>query len=128
MSLAGVMFFGIAAALTAVMLKQGKSEYSMFVITAAVLFLFWLVLSQMQTIVDTIRQMQTYIYLDDEYLNILIKIVGICYLTQFAADLCKDCGYQSLANQLQIFGKISVLAVSMPVVLSLMETIHQVLG
>jgi stage III sporulation protein AD len=128
MSLAGVMFFGIAAALTAVMLKQGKSEYSMFVITAAVLFLFWLVLSQMQTIVDTIRQMQTYIYMDDEYLNILIKIVGICYLTQFAADLCKDCGYQSLANQLQIFGKISVLAVSMPVVLSLMETIHQVLG
>ena len=77
---------------------------------------------------EAIEKIKTYIHFDEAYLNTLIKIVGISYLTQFSTDLCKDCGYQALSNQLQIFGKISVLAVSMPVILSLLETINQVLG
>lgn len=127
MSLAGIMFLGIAAALAAVLLKQGKGEYSIFIMAAAAVFLFTFTLSEIGTVIRAIRQIQKYIHFDDEYINILIKIAGISYLTQFSSDICKDCGYQSLANQLQIFGKISVLAVSMPVVLSLLETINQVL-
>lgn len=127
MDFAGVMFFGIASALLAVLLGQIKGEYSIYIILAAGIFLFIFILSRMNTVISAVNQIKSYIHFEDAYINILIKIVGISYLTQFSADLCRDCGYQSLANQLQIFGKISVLAVSMPVVLSLLETIHQVL-
>lgn len=127
MSLAGIMFLGIAAALTAVLFKQIKGEYSIYIIVAAAIFLFILVMSEMSSVIQAVNQIKNYIHFDDDYINILIKIVGISYLTQFSSDICKDCGYHSLANQLQIFGKISVLAVSMPVVLSLLETINQVL-
>ncbi len=127
MNFAGVMLFGIASALLAVLLGQIKGEYSVYIILAAGIFLFVFILSRMNTVISAVNQMKSYIHFEDAYINILIKIVGISYLTQFSADLCRDCGYHLLANQLQIFGKISVLAVSMPVVLSLLETIHQVL-
>lgn len=127
MSLAGIMFFGIASALLAVLLGQVRGEYSIYIIMAAGIFLFIFVLSEMSVVISAINQIKSYIHFEDAYINILIKIVGISYLTQFSADICRDCGYHSLANQLQIFGKISVLAVSMPVVLSLLETINQVL-
>lgn len=127
MNLAGVMFFGIASALLAVLLGQIKGEYSIYIILAAGIFLFIFILSRMNTVILAVNQIRSYIHFENAYIDILIKIVGISYLTQFSADLCRDCGYHSLANQLQIFGKISVLAVSMPVVLSLLETIHQVL-
>ncbi|MCI8718071.1 MAG: stage III sporulation protein AD [Lachnospiraceae bacterium] len=127
MNLAGVMFFGIASALLAVLLGQIKGEYSIYIILAAGIFLFIFILSKMSTVIAAVNQIKSYIHFEDAYINVLIKIVGISYLTQFSADLCRDCGYHSLANQLQIFGKISVLAVSMPVVLSLLETINQVL-
>ena len=127
MSLAGIMIFGIAAALAAVLLKQIKSEYSIFLVTGAAIILFLVVLSQIGTVIETIQKIQKLIYFDDVYINILVKITGISYLTQFAADICKDCGYQSLAGQLQIFGKISVLAVSMPVVMALLEMVNQLL-
>lgn len=128
MSLSGVMFLGMATALLAVLFKQGKSEYGIYLTIAASLFIFLLILSGMKSVVDTIRQIEEYIHFGDAYINILIKIVGISYLTQFATDICRDCGYQSLASQLQIFGKVSVLAVSMPVVMTLLEVIHQILG
>ena len=128
MSFVGIMFLGIAAALMAVMLKQGKNEYSVYMIVAVTVCLSFFIISGMRTILEAIEKIKTYLHFDEAYLNTLIKIVGISYLTQFSTDLCKDCGYQALSNQLQIFGKISVLAVSMPVILSLLETINQVLG
>ena len=128
MSFVGIMFLGIAAALMAVMLKQGKNEYSVYMIVAVTVCLSFFIISGMRTILEAIEKIKTYIHFDEAYLNTLIKIVGISYLTQFSTDLCKDCGNQALSNQLQIFGKISVLAVSMPVILSLLETINQVLG
>ena len=128
MSFVGIMFLGIAAALMAVMLKQGKNEYSVYMIVAVTVCLSFFIISGMRTILEALEKIKTYIHFDEAYLNTLIKIVGISYLTQFSTDLCKDCGYQALSNQLQIFGKISVLAVSMPVILSLLETINQVLG
>ena len=127
MSLAGIMIFALAAALAAVLLKQIKSEYSIFLVTGAAIILFLVVLSQIGTVIETIQKIQKLIHFDDVYINILVKITGISYLAQFAADICKDCGYQSLAGQLQIFGKISVLAVSMPVVMALLEMVNQLL-
>ena len=127
MSLAGIMIFALAAALAAVLLKQIKSEYSIFLVTGAAIILFLVVLSQIGTVIETIQKIQKLIHFDDVYINILVKITGFSYLTQFAADICKDCGYQSLAGQLQIFGKISVLAVSMPVVMALLEMVNQLL-
>ena len=92
MSLAGIMIFAIAAALTAVLLKQIKSEYSIFLVTGAAIILFLVVLSQIGTVIETIQKIQKLIRFDDIYINILVKITGISYLTQFAADICKDCG------------------------------------
>lgn len=53
-----------------------------------------------------------------------MKIIGITYIAEFASDICKDAGHAAIANQIQIFGKLSVLAVSMPIVLALLETIN----
>ena len=53
MSLAGIMIFALAAALAAVLLKQIKSEYSIFLVTGAAIILFLVVLSQIGTVIET---------------------------------------------------------------------------
>ena len=127
MSFTGIMILMIVIVLMAMLFKQGKSEYGMFLIILASLSLFLLILSEMQTVIETIRKIRQYIVFEETYINILIKMIGISYLTQFSSDVCKDSGYQTLANQIQIFGKISVLAVCMPILLTLLETVKQVL-
>ena len=58
-----------------------------------------------------------------EYLGILFKVVGITWLSEFCAGLCRDAGFSSIAAQVELFGKTAVLLAGMPVFLSLVETI-----
>lgn len=50
-------------------------------------------------------------------------MIGITYLCEFCAGLCRDAGYQAIAAQVELFGKVTVLLAGMPVLLSLIDTI-----
>ncbi len=58
------------------------------------------------------------------YLATLLKMTGITYLAEFSSGICKDAGYGAIGSQIEIFGKLSILAVSMPIVLALLETMQ----
>lgn len=77
---------------------------------------------------DTLQAIQDSLPLNVAYLQTLMKIIGITYIAEFASDLCKDAGYQTIAGQIQIFGKLTVLAVSMPILSALLEAIQVFLG
>ena len=49
-----------------------------------------------------------------EYLSVLIKAIGVCYLTQFSADSCRDAGESSLAGKVELAGKIAILISALP--------------
>ena len=85
-------------------------------------------LSKLKYFIDIMETIRTYIGLDKVYIEIILKIIGISYVEEFASDVCKDCGYSSMANQIQVVGKLSVLCISMPVIMTLLQTINGILG
>ncbi|WP_418755551.1 stage III sporulation AC/AD family protein [Eubacterium ventriosum] len=50
------------------------------------------------------------------------------FISEIASDIAKDCGYQAVANQVQIFGKLSVLVISFPVFTELISSIGKLLS
>lgn len=85
-------------------------------------------ITKLKTVIETIRQVQSYIRLNRMYLEVLLKMIGITYIAEFSSGICKDAGYGSLGSQIEIFGKLSVLAVSMPILLALLDTVQQFLA
>lgn len=81
-------------------------------------------LLKLETILEAARKIQEYINVNPVYLTVLVKMIGIAYIAEFASGICKDAGYSSIGAQIEIFGKLSILAVSMPVVLALLETME----
>jgi stage III sporulation protein AD len=55
-------------------------------------------------------------------------MMGITYLADFSANLCRDAGYYAIAGQIDFFGKAAVMTLGVPVVVSLLETIQGVLS
>ena len=49
-----------------------------------------------------------------EYLRVIFRAVGICLLTQLAADTCRDAGEQSLAAKAELAGKCFMLLLALP--------------
>lgn len=123
-----IAMLGIAGILLALQLKALKPEYAIYLCLGISLLIFLNVTEQLQVILDGLRVVQDCLPLNAGYIQTLMKIVGITYIAEFASDLCKDAGYQTIAGQIQIFGKLSVLAVSIPILTALLGTIQTFLG
>ena len=128
MSVLTIGILGIAGALLAVELKGLKGEYGIYLVAAVGLEIFFYGITKLKTVIETIRQVQSYIRLNRMYLEVLLKMIGITYIAEFSSGICKDAGYGSLGSQIEIFGKLSVLAVSMPILLALLDTVQQFLA
>ena len=123
-----VALLGIAGVLLALQLKSLKSEYSIYLCLGVSVLIFWCMTEQLGVILEGLEAIQDSLPLNAGYIRTLIKIVGITYIAEFASDLCKDAGYQAVAGQIQMFGKLSVLAVSIPILTALLDTVRTFLG
>ena len=123
-----VALLGIAGVLLALQLKSLKSEYSIYLCLGVSALICWYMTEQLGSILEGLEMIQDTLPLNAGYIRTLIKIVGITYIAEFASDLCKDAGYQAVAGQIQMFGKLSVLAVSIPILTALLDTVRTFLG
>ena len=118
---------GLTAVLLAVQLKSVKSEYGVYLVMAAGVFISLYGLGKMEVILDTLAQIRDSIQIEPIYLDMLLRMIGIAYVAEFASGICRDAGYGALGSQIEIFGKLSILAVSMPVFGALLETVQSFL-
>ena len=123
MTVVTISIIGIAAVLMAVQLKGLKGEYGIYLAAAAGLVIFFYSAGKLQVIVEVARRIEVYIKINNVYLTTLLKMIGITYIAEFSAGICKDAGYGALGTQIEIFGRLSILAVSMPILLALLETL-----
>ena len=115
---------GITAVALAVQLKPLRQEYSVYLILAAGLVIGFLSISRLELILDTVRAIGSQIRVKNIYLGTLLKMVGITYIAEFASGICRDAGFSALGTQVEMFGKLSILAVSAPVLQALVETLQ----
>lgn len=118
-----IALLGVVGTLLALQFKSGKSEYGIYVSLAVSLFLFLCMLSRLEIFVQTVKKIADYIKLDAGQMSILLKMAGVTYVSEFASGICKDAGYQNIAVQIEIFTKLTILAIGMPVLLALLELI-----
>lgn len=123
-----VAIIGIIAVVLATHFKSTKSEYGTYISLAACVIILFLGTTKLQVIVDGINQIQSYIHINATYLSILLKIVGITYIAEFASSLCKDAGHAAISSQIELVGKLTILSISMPILLALLDLINEFLA
>ena len=128
MTIVQAAVLGIAAVALAVQLKPLRQEYSIYLILTAGIVIAFLGMSRLELILETTRTIGSYINVKSVYLGTLLKMVGITYIAEFASGICKDAGFSALGTQVEMFGKLSILAVSAPVLLALLETLQVFVG
>ena len=128
MNVVQVGVIGVIGALLAVQFKSGKSEYGVYMSAAAGIFLFVCIIDRLEIFISTVEQISSYINMDARYLATMLKMIGITYIAEFSSGICRDAGYQTIASQIEIFSKLTILAMGMPVLLALLETIREFLA
>ena len=118
---------GIIIVILALQLKNIKSEYSVGIMIVGCVIIFFYSISGIIKVVEILKKIIIDTGINDEQIIILLKIMGISYIAEFVSDIAKDSGYSALSNQIQIYGKITILVVSVPILESLINCINGLL-
>ena len=116
---------GIAGVFLSILLKEVKPAFSILISISACIIIFFFLTEKLWYLADTFQSLGEYLTIQSSYLKSLLKILGITYLADFAANICKDAGYRAVAGQIEIFGKLSILALSTPILAAILETVQK---
>ncbi len=123
MDIVKIGVLGIAGVLLALILRKEKSEFSILISMVVCICIFIYIITKLQVIFDFTKKLEDMVSIDSAYIGLVIKMVGITYAAEFSANICKDAGYSAIAGQIETFAKMSILVVSLPVLMTFIETI-----
>lgn len=122
-----ISLLGLSGVVLGFLLKETKPEYGVLVTMAVGLCILGMVVGKMQYLFQSVDQIRSYLPMDSSFLSTLMKMIGITYIGQFASGICKDAGYSSVGNQIELFTRMAIMVLSMPILLALLETIQEFL-
>ena len=128
MEMVRIGILGVAGVMIALQFKTVKPEISLYIGFAVCIVIFTFSVNGMMQIISKMEELQKYISGSDSYFALLFKAVGITYISEFCASICKDAGYGAVAGQIEIFGKLTVLFMGMPVLMAVIENISSIAG
>lgn len=106
-----------------VVLKQFRPEIALQLTILAGASIFILILSKIKVIVDLLQSLADQANISSYYLLIIIKIVGISYLAEFGAQICRDAGESALATKVEIAAKVGVVVLAIPIIVAITESL-----
>lgn len=124
-----IKIIGIAflAVIIIIILKQYKPEFAMYVSILAGAIILLMSVGKLDGIITILENISAKTKVNGEFLAILIKITGIAFLTEFAVSICKDAGETAIANKVDLGGKVIIIAISIPIISALLETVLKIL-
>jgi len=116
---------GIVAAILAVFIRKERTELAILISIAACVLIFFYILSQLGLVLDFLSDLLDMIAIEETYYIQLLKMLGVAYVAEFASSICKDAGHHSIASMIELFAKMSIVALSIPGLLFLVETLER---
>lgn len=116
---------GIIGVILALQFKSNKPEYTFYIGIGTAILIFYYALQCLYSLITELGSLQKYIEASQGYLGTLLKIVGITYICEFSASICKDAGFSSVASQIEVLGKFTVMFAGLPILLAVIEQIQK---
>ncbi|MPM50896.1 hypothetical protein SDC9_97642 [bioreactor metagenome] len=127
MNIMQIVALGIFAAILAIVLKEYRPELAMQVSIAAGLIIFISMLSKFTQVLEVLKSYAVKAEVDILYFSIILKVIGIAYITEFGAQVCRDSGEGSIASKIEFAGKVLIMAIAVPIYAALFDIIIKIM-
>lgn len=127
MEIIQIIGIGLTGVIIAGILKEYKPEFKIYVSIVVGIVIFFLAVDKLSEFINLIHILSDKLNISSSFINILLKVTGISILTEFAVSICKDSGESAIASKIDLGGKILILSMSVPIIMSLLETLLNLL-
>lgn len=122
-----IALIGIVSTLIAVACKGIKNEYGLYIGLAGCILIAYIGIGKLESMLELIHRFEGYMSDKTGYISILLKMLGISYIAGLASDISKDSGYNAVASQIEMAGKLSILLIGTPILEALLDTVFSML-
>lgn len=123
MELFKIVGIGLITCIACLIVRQVKPDVASIIMIAGGVVILLMVVDYVAQIFDVFKVIIDKTGLTSNLFSIVLKIVGVGYLTEFAANICSDTGCNSLADKILLAGKILILVMSLPIVTNIVEIV-----
>ena len=118
-----IIALGLVGTIFAVLLKKENPQMAMLVAAMTSVLIFGMVCTPLGTLIVMLKTTAEEAGVGTHYLGVVLKVIGIAYLTQFGAQLCADAGEGAIAAKIELAGKILMMTAAAPVLTGLLEMV-----
>ena len=116
-----IVISAVIAAILALMLKKDNPAFAVLITVVMTVLIVLMLLPGISGIFGVFDEITSYIDISSGHILIIVKIIGIAYTTEFGARICADADEAALAQTVELAGKISIMGVSAPLIISLLK-------
>ena len=118
-----IIALGMVGTIFAVLLKKENPQMAMLVTAITCVLIFGLICTPLGELIAMLQTAAEEAGVKTEDFGVVLKVIGIAYLTQFGAQLCADAGEGAIAAKIELAGKIMMMTIAAPVLMGLLETV-----
>lgn len=118
---------GLLATVSALVLKGVKSEMALIVTLVASIVIMSLVVLRLGVVVQFLADLGARSGIEWTYLKLILKAVGVAYVANFGAQVCRDAGEGTIAVKLEMAGKVSIMVLALPVITAVVDAVTRLL-
>ena len=123
MEIVQIVSLGFVATLLILIIKRQNPEIAVQISLTMAAIIFLMVLDKLSVIISLFRDLAEKAHISQMYLNTILKIIGIAYITEFGAQVCRDAGEGAVASKVEFAGKIMVMIMAIPIIALVLDTI-----
>ncbi|MBR1925862.1 MAG: stage III sporulation protein AD [Clostridia bacterium] len=122
-----IIGISLITTISILLIKPTKPDIAMIVGLAGGVFVFFYIIDLIEDVFGLFNYIMEITNLDSKLFTILIKMIGVGYITEFSANLCKDSGNLAMAGKLLLAGKLVIFVMAIPIITSLIELIVSIM-
>lgn len=123
MEMAKVIALGLTGTVFSVLLKKENPQISLLISAATGILIFMMLCGPLYDLIFLLKKTAEDAGVSDGYFGIVLKVIGIAYLTQFGAQLCADAGESAIASKIELAGKVLMMTAAAPILTGLLEMV-----
>jgi len=122
-----VLGLGIVATVLIVILKVQRPEIAVQISIVAGIMVFLIVLGKLSVVIEFLNSYTRKVNIDASNISLLLKIIGIAYIVEFGAEVCRDAGESAIASKIELAGKVVIMVMAVPIITSMLDLIVRIM-
>lgn len=118
-----IVFIAFLGVIASMLLKKVDSNLSFAVAIITGIIIISLLYGEINSIVMAFSDFSSGYGVSDVHIKLLVKVLGISYVTQLGVSIAEECGEKFIAKKVELGGKILIVSLSVPVLFNLLDNI-----